>query len=182
MLFVKTLSDLSVFPENFPSHLAVLSGKFKSGNGSYLFSSSSQRINYNSELRGINEVKRIFGSGSDTDKDNFFLINFFVKYFRHFIFYQYHTISMIGTVSGFLSFIFPCILSQEFPRSLQFYITNTGEKCGQKALPSQLYHLQTPTLYLDSGWGSTLSLGVRKILPEVSQLPCQLMHDFFEDH
>ena len=41
MLFVKTLSDLSVFPENFPSHLAVLSGKFKSGNGSYLFSSSS---------------------------------------------------------------------------------------------------------------------------------------------
>lgn len=94
MLFVKTLSDLSVFPENFPSHLAVLSGKFKSGNGSYLFSSSSQRINYNSELRGINEVKRIFGSGSDTDKDNFFLINFFFKYFRHFIFlpisYHFH--------------------------------------------------------------------------------------------
>ena len=89
---------------------------------------------------------------------------------------------MIGTVSGFLSFIFPCILSQEFPRSLQFYITNTGEKCGQKALPSQLYHLQTPTLYLDSGWGSTLSLGVRKILAQVSQLPCQLMHDFFEYH
>ena len=85
-------------------------------------------------------------------------------------------------ISGFLSFMFPCILSQEFPRSLQFYITNTGEKCGQKALPSQLYHLQTPTLYLDSGWGSTLSLGVRKILAQVSQLPCQLMHDFFEYH
>ena len=31
-------------------------------------------------------------------------------------------------ISGFLSFMFPCILSQEFPRSLHFYVTNTGRK------------------------------------------------------
>ena len=49
-------------------------------------------------IRGINEVKRILGSGSDTDKDNFnellfkelFSLTFFLP-----------NIMMIGTASGF---------------------------------------------------------------------------------
>lgn len=65
-------------------------------------------------------------------KDNFdelllfiFLIISFTVYFLtnsdHF--HDWHCV-----ISGFLSFMFPCILSQEFPRSLHFYITNTGRK------------------------------------------------------
>ena len=58
-------------------------------------------------------------------------------------------------ISGILSFIFPCILSQEFPRSLHFYSTNTGRKWGQKTHFSQFYHLQT-SYFISRQWLNSL--------------------------
>ena len=64
------------------------------------------------------------------------------------------------------------------PSFLHYKYREKSEDRKHISLNSTIYRLHT--LFLDSGW--TLLLGVRKILPQVTQLPRQLMHDFFEDH
>lgn len=125
------MSDLSVFPKkNLTSHGV---GSFRVEMAVICSLRPHKGWIITRVLRGINEVKRIWGSGSDTDKDNFdeLLLFFFliiISFTFSFLTNSDHFHDWHCVISGILSFIFPCILSQEFTRSLHFYSTNTGRK------------------------------------------------------